>query len=157
MIYYQGIIVVLGSGVAITLIWATCQCHMFTDLIGIEWSTYMTLGTIAFVDVIIASSLCYILATSRPGFSSTDSFLTKLMAYIINTDCLTRYLSRLTDDTSEDIRQVYNELSKSHCVARRFTMYLIIFLLSSLYKTPDAGPHTSVFLSRLRCVLFVSL
>ncbi|OJA11890.1 hypothetical protein AZE42_08955 [Rhizopogon vesiculosus] len=27
-------------------------------------------------------------------------------------------LSRLTDDTSEDIRRIYDELSRSHCVAR---------------------------------------
>ncbi|KAJ8595275.1 hypothetical protein M405DRAFT_728253, partial [Rhizopogon salebrosus TDB-379] len=67
------------------------QCHMLTNMIAIEWLTYMTFGTNAFVDVIIASSLCYILATSRTELSSTDSFLTKLMAYIINTGCLTRY------------------------------------------------------------------
>ncbi|KAJ8584409.1 hypothetical protein M405DRAFT_826892 [Rhizopogon salebrosus TDB-379] len=88
-----GIIVVLGSGDAIALIWAIYQCHTFTDLVGIEWSTYMSLSTITFVDVVIASSLCYILATSRAGLSSADSFLTKLMVYIINTGCLTSIFS----------------------------------------------------------------
>ncbi|KAG1733046.1 uncharacterized protein EDB91DRAFT_1301101 [Suillus paluster] len=88
-----GIIVVLVSGVAITLMWAIYQCHVFADLVTIEWSTYMTLGTITFLDIIIASSLCYFLATSRTGFSGTDSLVTKLMGYIVNTGCLTRYSS----------------------------------------------------------------
>ncbi|KAG2363852.1 hypothetical protein BDR07DRAFT_1608529 [Suillus spraguei] len=58
-----------SSGVAIALIWAVYQCHVFSDLIEIEWATFMALGTITFVDFIIASSLCYLLATSRTGFS----------------------------------------------------------------------------------------
>jgi len=39
-----------------------------SDLVGIVWMTYMTLGTITVVDVVLASSLCYLLATSRTGF-----------------------------------------------------------------------------------------
>ncbi|KAG1879085.1 hypothetical protein F4604DRAFT_1752822 [Suillus subluteus] len=53
----------------------------------------MTLGSITFADVIVASSLCYLLAISRTGFSSTDSLITKLMVYIINTGCLTSICS----------------------------------------------------------------
>ncbi|OAX33665.1 hypothetical protein K503DRAFT_748458 [Rhizopogon vinicolor AM-OR11-026] len=87
------IIVILGSGVGMVLIWAIYRCHVFSDLIGIQWATYMTLSTVAFIDFIIASSLCYILATSRTGFSSTDSLLTNLMAYTINTGCLTSIFS----------------------------------------------------------------
>ncbi|KAG2028248.1 hypothetical protein BDR03DRAFT_114059, partial [Suillus americanus] len=75
------------------LIWAVYQCHVFSDLVKIEWATFMALGTITFVDFVIASSLCYLLATSRTGFSSTDSIITKLMAYIINTGCLTSMCS----------------------------------------------------------------
>ncbi|OAX31501.1 hypothetical protein K503DRAFT_777519 [Rhizopogon vinicolor AM-OR11-026] len=56
----------------------------------------MPMATIALVDFIIASSLCYLLATSRTGFSSTDSFLKKLMAYTINTGCLTSVFSVVT-------------------------------------------------------------
>ncbi|KAG0694363.1 hypothetical protein DFH29DRAFT_1083851 [Suillus ampliporus] len=88
-----GIIVILCAGIIIARMWAIYQCHVFTDFIGIEWSTYMTLGVITFLDIVIASSLCYLLATSRTGTSSTDSLITKLMGYIINTGCLTRYSS----------------------------------------------------------------
>ena len=84
------------------------RCRVMDDLVGIVWMTYMTLGTITVVDVVLASSLCYFLATSRAGFSrysaicllfefhvltwvfSTDSILTKLIVYTINTGCLTR-------------------------------------------------------------------
>jgi len=34
-----------------------------------EWSTLLCLGMIAFTDLVIASSLVYLLATSRTGFS----------------------------------------------------------------------------------------
>ncbi|KAG1822497.1 uncharacterized protein BJ212DRAFT_807531 [Suillus subaureus] len=88
-----GIIIISNSGVAIALIWALYQCRMFSDLVKMEWTTFLTLGSITFADFIIASSLCYLLATSRTGFSSTDSLITKLMAYIINTGCLTSMCS----------------------------------------------------------------
>ncbi|KAG1734419.1 uncharacterized protein EDB91DRAFT_588857 [Suillus paluster] len=81
-----GIIVVLGSG----LNWATYRCRTFGDLLKtFEWANYSTLGTLSFLDILIASSLCYLLITSRTGFSNTDSFLTKLMSYTITTGCLT--------------------------------------------------------------------
>ncbi|OAX31956.1 hypothetical protein K503DRAFT_805635 [Rhizopogon vinicolor AM-OR11-026] len=88
-----GIIVILTSGVAIALIWAIYQCHVFSDLIETAWATYIPLGTFAFDDFIIASSLCYILATSCTGFSNMDSFLIWLMVYIINTGLLTNVTS----------------------------------------------------------------
>ncbi|KAG1740207.1 uncharacterized protein EDB91DRAFT_1133693 [Suillus paluster] len=88
-----GAIVVLGSGVAMSLIWAVYRCHRFADLLKIDWATYSTLGTISFLDILIASSLCYLLATSRIGFSSTDSFVTKLVGYTISTGCVTSMFS----------------------------------------------------------------
>ncbi|KAG0698373.1 hypothetical protein DFH29DRAFT_102667 [Suillus ampliporus] len=88
-----GIIVVLGSGIAISLNWAAYRCHTFTDLLAIEWANYSTLGTLSFLDILIASSLSYLLATSRTGFSSTDSFVTKLMGYTISTGCVTSIFS----------------------------------------------------------------
>ncbi|KAG2355651.1 hypothetical protein BDR07DRAFT_1364994 [Suillus spraguei] len=88
-----GIVIILNSGVVIALLWALYQCHVFSDLVKVEWATYMALAAITFADIVIASSLCYLLATSRTGFSSTDSWITKLMAYIINTGCLTSVCS----------------------------------------------------------------
>ncbi|KAG1778172.1 hypothetical protein EV702DRAFT_1097868 [Suillus placidus] len=86
-------LVVLCSGVAIPVVWATYKCHSFADLIGIEWWTYAVVGSATFADIVIASSLCYLLATSRTGFSRTDSFLTKLVSYTISTGSLTSLCS----------------------------------------------------------------
>ncbi|KAG2358338.1 hypothetical protein BDR07DRAFT_288306 [Suillus spraguei] len=88
-----GIVVILNSGVAMVLVWALYQCHVFSDLIKFEWAIYLALGAITFADIVIASALCYFLATSRTGFSSTDSLITKLMVYSINTGCLTSVCS----------------------------------------------------------------
>ncbi|KAG2343293.1 hypothetical protein BDR05DRAFT_911825 [Suillus weaverae] len=63
--------------------------HTIADLVNAEWTLYMYVGTVAFVNILIASLLCYLLATSRTGFSRTDLFTTKLLSYFINTGCLT--------------------------------------------------------------------
>ncbi|KAG1861755.1 hypothetical protein DFJ58DRAFT_246061 [Suillus subalutaceus] len=89
-----GIAVVLASGLSIVVVWATYQAvQVSSDVVEVEWMIYMYLGTVAFVDVLIASSLCYLLATSRTGFSKTDLLITKLTVYIVNTGCLTSMCS----------------------------------------------------------------
>ncbi|KAG1861756.1 hypothetical protein DFJ58DRAFT_725598 [Suillus subalutaceus] len=71
-----GIFVVLISGLAIAVIWCIYhEIHAATDMVKTEWITYVYLGTVAFVDVLIASSLCYLLATSRTGFSKQNGFI----------------------------------------------------------------------------------
>ncbi|KAG1749189.1 hypothetical protein EDB19DRAFT_176329 [Suillus lakei] len=91
-----GIAVLLAAGVAIAIVWrAYEEVHVITDLVKIQWTVYMFLGTVAFVDILIASSIWYLLATSRTGFSRTDLFITKLMSYIINTGCLTSICSMI--------------------------------------------------------------
>ncbi|KAG0709139.1 hypothetical protein DFH29DRAFT_1074883 [Suillus ampliporus] len=88
-----GILVVLGSGVAISLVWGISQVQLFADLIKLAWATYSTLGTICFLDVLIASSLCYLLATSRTGFSRQGAVLSLRGSDVLTTGCVTRYSS----------------------------------------------------------------
>ncbi|KAG0698375.1 hypothetical protein DFH29DRAFT_1002886 [Suillus ampliporus] len=87
------IIVALGSGVAITLLWIVYRYHPSGNLFDIMWPTFMALGTAASLDMLVASSLCYLLATSRTGFLNTDSWIKKLIGYTIDSGCLTRYYS----------------------------------------------------------------
>ncbi|KAJ8590748.1 hypothetical protein M405DRAFT_932601 [Rhizopogon salebrosus TDB-379] len=87
------IVAALSLGVTIAVIWGTYQLHLYADVIQIEWPIFLYLGTIASVDVLYACSLWYLLATSRTGFSSTDSFVVSLIAYTINTGCLTSIVS----------------------------------------------------------------
>ncbi|KAG1845626.1 hypothetical protein C8R48DRAFT_734055 [Suillus tomentosus] len=103
-----GIVLVLSSGddtnIAIgssfdlmtALAWEQCRVKIFKDLAKTMWSTYLCLGAATFIDIIITSSLCYLLATSRTGFSwllNTDSFITKLVGYTVSTGCLTSIFS----------------------------------------------------------------
>ncbi|KAG1803400.1 uncharacterized protein BJ212DRAFT_1469815 [Suillus subaureus] len=133
-----GVIVTLGSGVAIALIWAIYQCHVFTDLIKIEWSTFMSLGTVAFIDFVIASSLCYLLATSRTGFSSTDSLITKLMAYIINTGCLTSACSLTAMITCAVMPHNFIFLSVEFLMAKLYVNSFLALLNARSYLQPAA-------------------
>ncbi|OAX32800.1 hypothetical protein K503DRAFT_869953 [Rhizopogon vinicolor AM-OR11-026] len=143
-----GIIVILASGVALALIWAVYQCHLFSDFIGVEWATLMTLGTVAFIDFIIASSLCYILATSRTGFSrqstkhevlSTDSFLTKLMVYTINTGCLTSACSMITIITCAVMPTNFIFLGIEFLIAKLYINSYLALLNARYYLQPNAG------------------
>ncbi|KAG1753173.1 hypothetical protein EDB19DRAFT_1902822 [Suillus lakei] len=133
-----GIIVILGSGVAISLIWAMYQCHVFSDLIKIEWATFMALGMITFVDLVIASSLCYLLATSRTGFSSTDSMITKLMVYIINTGCLTSICSLSAMITCAVMPHNFIFLSVEFLVAKLYVNSFLALLNARYYLQPPA-------------------
>ncbi|KAJ8584413.1 hypothetical protein M405DRAFT_866254 [Rhizopogon salebrosus TDB-379] len=79
-------IITLASGVVVATVWAVYQCHVFVDFIGIQWATYMGLSTTAFVDFIIASSLCYLLTTSRTGFSSASSMVAIITCAVMPTN-----------------------------------------------------------------------
>ncbi|KAG1733070.1 uncharacterized protein EDB91DRAFT_654525 [Suillus paluster] len=134
-----GIIVILVSGVAITLMWAIYQCHVFTDLVTIEWSTYMTLGTTTFLDIVIASSLSYLLATSRTGFSSTNSLITKLMGYTINTGCLTSMCSMAVMITCAMMPNNFIFLSIQFLVAKLYVNSFLALLNAPYYLKPNTG------------------
>ncbi|KAG0699680.1 hypothetical protein DFH29DRAFT_38704 [Suillus ampliporus] len=118
-------------------------CHVITDLIKIEWSTYMTLGAITFLDVIIASSLCYILATSRTGFSSTDSLITKLMCYTINTGCLTSICSMTVMITCAVMPKNFIFLSIEFLLAKLYVNSFLALLNAPHYLQPNADAINS--------------
>ncbi|KAG1803890.1 uncharacterized protein HD556DRAFT_1330807 [Suillus plorans] len=71
------------------LVWVLYQCHQFSDLIRVEWAAYAALSTATVVDILVASSMWYLLATPRAGFFRLDSFINKLITYTVNTGCIT--------------------------------------------------------------------
>ncbi|KAG1734438.1 uncharacterized protein EDB91DRAFT_588929 [Suillus paluster] len=134
-----GIIVVLGSGVAISLNWATYRCRTFEDLLKtFEWANYSTLGTLSFLDILIASSLCYLLITSRTGSSSTDSFLTKLMSYIITTGCLTSIFSLTVIITCAAMPKNFIYLGVEFSLAKVYVNSYIALLNAQYYTQSNA-------------------
>src|SRR5277367_2382203 len=80
-----------------------------------QWLFYSSLAAAVACDSLIAVSLCVLLVRSRTGYkrsvlvffihccchsflrSRTDSLLTVLMLYSINTTLITRYVPRMTD------------------------------------------------------------
>ncbi|KAG1893809.1 uncharacterized protein F5891DRAFT_763632 [Suillus fuscotomentosus] len=89
-----GMVLVLISGEFVaSLAWEQCRVKFFKDLAKTMWSIYLCLGAATSTDIIITSLLCYLLATSRTGFSCTDSFITKLVGYTVSTGCLTSIFS----------------------------------------------------------------
>lgn len=130
--------VFLASGVVVAIIWAMYQCHLFTDLITrVQWATYMVLGTTAFVDFIIAASLCYLLTTSRTGFSNTDSSLTKLMVYVINTGCMTSVSSLVTIITCAVMPTNFIFLSIEFLLAKLYVNSYLALLNAPYYLRPE--------------------
>ncbi|KAG1854859.1 hypothetical protein F4604DRAFT_1932480 [Suillus subluteus] len=128
------------------LIWAIYQCQVFSDLVKMEWATFLTLATITFADVVVASSLCYLLATSRTEFSSTNSLITKLMVYIINTGCLTSICSMVAVITCA-------------IMPSNFIFLAIEFLLAKLYVNSflallNARHYTQVTTDTNNCYAF---
>ncbi|KAG1724547.1 hypothetical protein EDB19DRAFT_1644545 [Suillus lakei] len=116
--YSCWLVIFINVDLMTALLWALYQCHVFSDLIGIEWSTYMALAAISCGDVLNASSLCYLLATSRTGFSSTDSSISKLIGFIVNTGCLTSVCSMTAIITCAVMPKNYVFLSVECLVAK---------------------------------------
>ncbi|KAF8903691.1 hypothetical protein CPB84DRAFT_1961064 [Gymnopilus junonius] len=61
----------------------------FLTLIQESWLLYGALGGSVVADGLITASLCKLLSQQRTGFKSTDSLITTLMLYSINTGLLT--------------------------------------------------------------------
>ncbi|TDL21609.1 hypothetical protein BD410DRAFT_789355 [Rickenella mellea] len=63
--------------------------HNFADYLHLVWVPSVGVGSAAVADLIIATSMCYFLRKTRTGFGRTDTLITKLMMYSINTGLLT--------------------------------------------------------------------
>ncbi|KAG1797133.1 uncharacterized protein HD556DRAFT_275332 [Suillus plorans] len=128
----------IWKGIAITLAWAQYKVKFFKDLVSIEWMTYLSLGTATFIDILIASSLCYLLATSRTGFSSTDSFITKLVGYTISTGCLTSICSMLIIITCAVLPTTFIFIGFQFLVTKLYVNSFIAFLNARYYMQANA-------------------
>lgn len=140
-----GIAVILISGLGIAVVWFIYQeIHVATNIVKTEWITYVYLGTVAFVDVLIASSLCYLLATSRTGSSRLDLFITRLMIYIINTGCLTSMCSMTVIILCAVMPNNYLFEAVDFLLIKLYVNSYIALLNARYYSQPQAGTmHSS--------------
>ncbi|KDQ53886.1 hypothetical protein JAAARDRAFT_196997 [Jaapia argillacea MUCL 33604] len=78
---------VFGGGMAYGI--KAFSIHTYHDLDQIAWLMYATLASGVVADALIAVSLCILLNRNRTGFKKTDSVVSLLMMYTINTGLLT--------------------------------------------------------------------
>jgi len=83
--------VALSAGIAFASL--AFKGKTFASLTHISYLMYTALGSAVVADIIIASALCTSLARSRTGFKKTDSMVTVLMLYAINSSVLTTVCS----------------------------------------------------------------
>ncbi|KAG1778179.1 hypothetical protein EV702DRAFT_1097905 [Suillus placidus] len=133
------IVVVLSGGTSIPVMLAQYRCRAFQDVVAIEWAAYLTLGSVTFVDILIASSLCYLLATSRTGFSSTDSFITKLVGYIISTGYLTSVCSMIAVITCAVMPKNFVFISIEFIVTKLYVNSFMALMNARYYLQADVG------------------
>ncbi|KAG1784861.1 uncharacterized protein HD556DRAFT_1425404 [Suillus plorans] len=140
-----GIAVILTLGFTIVIIWFMyLKVHATADLVKIEWAIYVYLGPVAVVDILIASSLYYLLATSRTGFPRTDLFISKLMVYIINTGCLTSMCSMAAIITCAVISENFVFEAVEFLMFKLYINSFIVLMNAGYYAEPNADAmHSS--------------
>ncbi|KAF9000141.1 hypothetical protein BDQ17DRAFT_1308178 [Cyathus striatus] len=90
--FLTGLIVVLvcacaSCGVAWVIL--SMQAHTFEKLLEISPLTNSINALSCAIDVIIASSLCFLLHRARTGFKRSDSVINRLMVFVVNTGMIT--------------------------------------------------------------------
>ncbi|KAG0696992.1 hypothetical protein DFH29DRAFT_948667 [Suillus ampliporus] len=136
-----GIVLVIGLGLAITLIWI--EYDPSVNIFLMRWPTFMALGATASIDILVASTLCYLFATSRTGFISTDSFITRLISYTINGGCLTSICSMATIISCAVMPRNYIFLSLQFLMAKLYVNSYIALLNARYYTQLNTDVNCS--------------
>ncbi|KAG1725019.1 uncharacterized protein EDB91DRAFT_118501 [Suillus paluster] len=131
------IVVVLGSGVALTLIWIVYDPYMNVTIL--QWPTFLALSTAALLDTLDTSSLCYLLATSRTGYIDTDSFITRLIGYSIYSGCLTSICSMASIITCAVMPKNFIFLSLQFLMAKLYVNSYIALLNARHYTQSNVN------------------
>ncbi|OAX37729.1 hypothetical protein K503DRAFT_857185 [Rhizopogon vinicolor AM-OR11-026] len=131
-------LVFLNLCIWIVMIWETYHDPVPGDSIKYNWVLYMSLGLSTSIDIIIASSLCYLFATSRTGFSSMDTFITKLMCYIVNTGILTSICSLAVIITCAAMPSSFFYIGIDFLLAKLYINSYIALLNARYYLQPNS-------------------
>jgi len=84
------VVVVFSFGLLFTAKGAILK--RFTSLHSLTWIVCVLMSTRALLDMLIAAVMCWSLFRMRTGFARTDSIITTLMAYSVNSGLLTNLL-----------------------------------------------------------------
>ncbi|KAG1861748.1 hypothetical protein DFJ58DRAFT_744158 [Suillus subalutaceus] len=138
-----GIVIVLASGVAITLVWAVYNHNPAMGLFLDRWTVYMALGAACFVDIVLTTSLWYLLASSRTGFSQTDCLIARLISYTIDSGCLTSICALASIILCAVMPNNFIFLSVQFLVAKLYVNSYIALLNSGYYTQSDTDTINS--------------
>ncbi|KAG1879059.1 hypothetical protein F4604DRAFT_1998634 [Suillus subluteus] len=138
-----GIVIVLASGVAMTLVWAIYNHNQAMGLFLDRWTVYMALGAACFVDILLTTSLWYLLASSRTGFSQTDCLIARLICYTIDSGCLTSICALTSIVLCAVMPNNFIFLSVQFLVAKLYVNSYIALLNSGYYTQSDTDTINS--------------
>lgn len=138
-----GIVIILGSGVAIALFWVIYYHNPSMGLFMNQWIIYLALSAAVFVDVLITISLWYLLASSRTGFSQTDCLITRLICYTIDSGCLTSVCALTSIIMCAIIPHDYIFLSIQFIVAKLYVNSYIALLNAEYYTQSNTDVFNS--------------
>ncbi|TDL19114.1 hypothetical protein BD410DRAFT_842361 [Rickenella mellea] len=118
----------------------------------LKWVTSIGLGSAAAADILIAFSLCYFLHKSRTGFARTDTLITKLMVYAVNTGLMTSIFATLTLILATTMPSLLVWVPFFWCLGRVYINSLLAILNSRemLRETVLPSDGSLVHLSQLR-------
>ncbi|EIW59056.1 uncharacterized protein TRAVEDRAFT_71266 [Trametes versicolor FP-101664 SS1] len=94
-----GVILVLAAlhfGLGVVFTAQSFILGRFSKFKSLTWVTCLGLGAAAAADILIAGAMCYYLYRKRTGLKKTDSLVTTLMLYSINTGLATSIIGTIS-------------------------------------------------------------
>ncbi|KAG2758280.1 hypothetical protein P692DRAFT_201780179 [Suillus brevipes Sb2] len=143
-----GTVVVLSLGMAIALFWIVYHHNQSTGMFLDRWPSFMAMSVATVLDIVITSSLWYLLASSRTGFSYTDCFIRRLMCYTVNSGCLTSICSLVSIITCAVMPHNFIFFSIQFLTAKLYVSSYIALLNTKYYMQPNADTTDTFELRR---------
>ncbi|KAG2758263.1 hypothetical protein P692DRAFT_20710409 [Suillus brevipes Sb2] len=113
-----------------------------------QWPSFIAMGAATVLDIVITSSIWYLLANSRTGFSKTDCLITRLMCYTINSGCLTSICALTSIIMCAVMPYNFIFLSLQFILAKLYVNSYIALLNTKYYMQPNADTTDTFELRR---------
>jgi len=148
--YLTGIICVLAFLHCGLGIYFTVQSFILKEFMKyseLTWVTSVGLGGAAAADILIAVSLVYFLGKNRTGFEATDSLITTLMLYAINTGLLTSICASLAVICFAIMPTNFIWLSFFWCLGKLYVNSILASLNSRMQLRERISPSEGTFVN----------
>ncbi|EGO05400.1 hypothetical protein SERLA73DRAFT_174542 [Serpula lacrymans var. lacrymans S7.3] len=109
-------------------------------MMGNKWALYVGLGSLAFTDLVIALSMCHLLASSRTGFTRTDMKIKMLIIYTVSTGCMTSCCSITTVITGAMMPQNFIFIAFEIMLVKMYSNSFMAMINARYYQGSDDTP-----------------